>query len=245
MNRSPGQRFRCEQYFDFLEENNYHITYSNIISEKDDEVFYSKGNYYLKFIILIKSLVIRTRDVFRAPGFDIIFIYRESFMLGTAFFEYLFSLSGAKIVFDFDDAIWLNDISEGNYGLKWMKDPSKVSRIIKISDLIFAGNKYLFDYAVRFNENVKIMPTAIDINYHKKAGWKNVNNSLCIGWTGSFTTIKHFEHAIPFLKILKNKFQSRIYFKVIVDFPFRSDELGLTATRWRLETEIGICQNLI
>jgi glycosyltransferase involved in cell wall biosynthesis len=239
MNRSPGQRFRFEQYFDFLEQNNYNITYSNIISEKDDKIFYRNGRYFTKFIILIKSFVIRIKDVLRASDFDIIFIYRESFMLGTAFFEYLFSLTKAKIVFDFDDAIWLTDVSEGNYDLKWMKNPSKISKIIKISDLIFAGNKYLYDYAIRFNNNVKIVPTTIDINYHNKVNYVNKKDSICIGWTGSFTTIKHFEYAIPFLKILKEKYKAKIYFKVIVDFPFVSKDIDLISTAWNLDTEIS------
>jgi glycosyltransferase involved in cell wall biosynthesis len=237
-NRSPGQRFRCEQFFGFLEQNNYKITYSYIISEKDDKIFYSTGRYFTKFLILLKSIIIRTRDVWRASDYDIILIYRESFMLGTSIFEYLFSLSRTRIVFDFDDAIWLNDVSRGNYGLKWLKNPSKTSGIIKISDLVFAGNKYLYDYAVIFNENVKIIPTTIDFTYHIKVPVLKSNDSVCIGWIGSLTTIKHFEFAVPFLKVLKNKYRSKIYFMVIVDFPFRSEELELEATIWSPEKEI-------
>jgi glycosyltransferase involved in cell wall biosynthesis len=238
MNRSPGQRFRFEQYFDHLRQNNYEITFSNIISEKNDKVYYSKGNYFRKFIILLKSLIIRLKDIYRASDYDIIFIYRESIMLGSSFFELMFKRSGTKIVFDFDDAIWLNDVSDGNTDLKWLKKPSKTSKIIKISDLVFAGNKYLADYALKYNKNVKIIPTTIDTSYHKKSNSEKAKNAVCIGWTGTSTTLKHFEHAIPFLIKLRNKYQSRIYFKIIVDFPYKVNELDLTAIEWKLDSEI-------
>ena len=44
--RAPGQRFRFEQYLDFLNENGYECELSPLLSEKDDKIFYSKG--YIK-----------------------------------------------------------------------------------------------------------------------------------------------------------------------------------------------------
>lgn len=238
INRSPGQRFRFEQYFEYLKNNNYQITYSNIISEKDDAILYSKGKYLQKFFILIKSTLIRTKDVLHANKFDIVFIYRECLMAGSPIFEYLFSLSKTKIIFDFDDAIWLNDVSEGNNNLKWLKKPSKTSKIIKMSHLVFAGNKYLADYAMKYNNNVKIIPTTINTNYHKRINSAKIDSPVCIGWTGTSTTLKHFEHAIPILTHLKDKYKNKIYFKVIVNFPYKVEKLNLVATNWCIDTEI-------
>ena len=159
-------------------------------------------------------------------------------MLGTTIFEKLMSLSKAKIIYDFDDAIWLNDVSDGNENLKWLKKPGKTAKIIKYSDLIFAGNKYLSDYAKQFNHNVKIIPTTIDTNYHKKRNTNKRNTSICIGWTGTSTTLKHFETALPMLREIKQKYGDKIYFKLIVDFPYSVKDLNIKATQWNLETEI-------
>ncbi len=241
--RSPGQRFRFEQYLDFLSNNGYEIIFSNIISEKDDKKFYSKKKYLLKFIILTKSFFKRIKDVFRVSNYDVIFVYREAFMLGSTIFERLISFSKAKIIYDFDDAIWLNDVSEGNENLKWLKKPSKTAKIIKYSDLIFAGNKYLADYAKQFNDNVKIIPTTIDTNYHKKLNVNKKNNAICIGWTGTSTTLKHFETALPMLREVKQKYGDRIYFKLIVDFPYSVKDLDIKATQWKLDSEIeDLCE---
>ncbi|MBI4648175.1 MAG: glycosyltransferase family 4 protein [Bacteroidia bacterium] len=236
--RSPGQRFRFEQYIRFLEKNNFQITYSYILSEHDDEIFYSNGRYFAKFLIFCKSIAFRIFDAIRAHKFDIVIIYREGFMLGTILFEWLISLSRAKIVFDFDDAIWIPDISEGNEPLKWLKRPSKTAAIIKLSDIVMAGNEYLARYALQFNRAVKIVPTVIDIEYHKKNNSPRQNNVITIGWTGSSTTLKHFLTIIPALKKIKQKYEHKVKFKVIVDCDFEDKKLGIVADRWNKATEI-------
>lgn len=241
--RSPGQRFRCEQYLEFLAQHNFEITYSNLITEKEDTTFYTKGKYFAKFILLLKYISRRYKDIRRASDFDIIFIYREAFFLGTTYFEKQIAKRNKNIIFDFDDSIWLNDVSHGNADLKWLKRSTKTADIIKLSKMIFAGNNYLASYASSFNKNIKIIPTTIDTEYHKKNHENKKNHEICIGWTGTSTTLKHFETSISALKKIKQKYQTNVYFKVIVDFPYQLDILELKAIGWSKNTEIAdLCE---
>lgn len=241
--RCPSQRFRYEQYLDHLEANGFTYEHSFLISEKDDGEFYKPGNYIFKFRFLIRSFLHRLRDVRRAGQYDVIFIQRESFMTGWGFFEKRFYRSGAKVLYDYDDAIWLNDVSEGNKNLAWMKNPKKTAMFIQYAHLVFAGNQYLKDYALQYNDAVEIIPTTIDLNYHKPIAVEKPEGQLCIGWTGTQTTLKHFESALPVLKKIKAKYGDRISFKVIVDVPFEVPELNLVAQRWRKDTEIeDLCE---
>ena len=107
--RSPSQRFRFEQYIGFLEKNGWTVTISYIVSESDDAFFYKSGYFLRKFFILIKGILIRFKDVYSIRNYDVVLVQRESFMLGTALFERLFKLFGAKLIFDFDDAIWTSE----------------------------------------------------------------------------------------------------------------------------------------
>ena len=239
LGRSPGQRFRCEQYLEILRSEGFSITYSNIISKTDDRYFYSYGHYLRKILIVFKAILIRLFDAIRAHRYDIIFIYREAFMMGTTLFEHLLKWSGKPIVFDFDDAIWLNDISDGNKNLGWLKNPSKTDRIIQYSSLVLAGNAYLAQHAKIFNPHVEIIPTTIDTSYHIKTKTNfNSQKPVCIGWTGTATTLKHFQTALPVLIKLKNKYRDKIFFKIIVDVPFEVPQLNLVATIWEKEKEI-------
>jgi hypothetical protein len=128
--RSPGQRFRYEQYLSFLEQNGYQFDISILLNEKDDKAFYSKGNYFRKIIIYLKTLMIRTKDWFRMKRYHIIFIYRDALVTRSTFFEKRFSRSKAKLIYDFDDAIWIQNVSEANKNLAFLKNPAKTGKSI-------------------------------------------------------------------------------------------------------------------
>ena len=238
LNRSPSQRFRFEQYFSFLNRNGYECHLSYLLPEADDRIFYSEGNFIRKVSVVAKSFLRRRKDISKAKEYDIIFIQREAFMTGSVYFEKQLKKTGKKIIFDFDDAVWLPNVSEGNRKYEWLKNPSKTSRLISLADLVIAGNAFLADYANKFNKNVQVIPTTIDTDYHKRKDHVKQDERICIGWTGSHTTIRHFEHAIPVLKKLKEKFGDKIYFKVIGDNAFQNKELCIKGTSWKLENEI-------
>lgn len=235
--RSPGQRFRFEQYQDFLEEKGFEITYSFIVNAWDDRILYSKGRYCLKLWIALKAIIIRLYDWMRCGKYDVVLIYREANFLGNIFFEKRFAASKVPVLFDFDDAIWLNDVSDGNKNLKWLKRPEKTAEIVALSHLVIVGNQYLASYARQYNNKVTIIPTSVNTDYHKMKPYHK-NGSVCIGWTGSSTTIKHFEEARPFLKQLKVKYGNKVSFKVIVDIPINDHELGFSSTIWSADSEI-------
>lgn len=235
--RSPSQRFRFEQYLDHLSQNGYDCRISFLISGKDDLIFYAPGKYIQKIWLFFKYLYKRIADLLSAGNYDIIFIQREAFFFGPPVFEYFFSKTRAKLVFDFDDSIWLPNVSEANKKLNWIKNYKKTSRIISYADLVIAGNTYLADYAKPFNKIVVIIPTTIDTSVYQKNESFN-KDKICIGWIGSKTTIKHFEFAIPFLLEIKNKYAEKVYFKVIGDGSYHNEMLDIKGIIWKKETEI-------
>ncbi len=236
--RAPGQRFRFEQYFGFLEQQGFDCELSYIISADDDKKLYQKGHYLEKYGIHRRAIATRKRDAKRANEFDIIFIFREALITGSTKYERLFKESKAKIVFDFDDAIWNLDVSDANRMFSFLKNPAKTSEIIALSDAVFAGNNYLAEYAKKFNKEVFIVPTTIDTSEYIPVNHKINPDKIIIGWSGSITTIKHFEFAIPFLKILKSKYKEKLEIKVIGDANYENLELGIKGIAWTKENEI-------
>jgi len=234
--RSPSQRFRFEQYIDFLRDDGFSINHFYLLDAQDDKYFY--GTRILpKIWILVKSIFKLFSHFLAAKKDTIFFVQRECFMLGTAFFEKLFKTKG-KLVFDFDDSIWIHDISETNKKLAFLKNPNKTADIIKASDAVIAGNLYLAEYAKQFNNNVVIIPTTLDTEKHKKVN-TSTSQTVCIGWTGSHTTIKHFKLAIPFLIKLKEKYGDKISFRIIGDANYYCHELNTQALAWNEATEVA------
>ena len=236
--RSPSQRFRFEQYFEFLTQQGYECELSYLISEKDDKVFYSSGNFIQKLLILFKQINKRLRDIKRASKYDIVFVQREAFFTGTTYFERKLKEKCGKLIFDFDDAIWNHDVSSANKTLGWLKNPAKTSKIIGLCDLVIAGNEYLADYAKKYNQNVIIIPTTINTEEYKPVNGSVSDDQICIGWSGSITTIKHFEYALPFLKILKEKYGNKISINVIGDASYRNKELDIVGIAWNKKYEL-------
>ncbi|MEP1034882.1 glycosyltransferase family 4 protein [Ekhidna sp.] len=239
--RSPGQRFRHEQYLDFLEKNGFDITYSNMLTAKQDKVFYGSGNTLGKISVGLSAMLKRFRDVVRANRFDYIFIYRDAFFFGVLF-EWLFMRSKAKLIFDFDDSIWLQDENPNQSLFQKLKNPAKTGKIISYCDLTIAGNEYLAKYASIHTKNITIIPTTIDLKEYTKT--EVVKDSrVCIGWSGSFSTIKHFEGSTEALKLIKEKYQDKVYFKVIGDGDYINQKLGVKGLPWNAKTEVSdLCE---
>ncbi|MBL7924305.1 MAG: glycosyltransferase family 4 protein [Bacteroidia bacterium] len=237
--RSPSQRFRFEQYLDRLKTAGYAYDYSWLIDEADDAIFYKPGNMLNKVRIFIKSWIRRWKDSLNAGQYDLIFIHREAFMTGSVLFERMMKRSGAKLIFDFDDAIWHYDVSDANRRLGWLKRPSKTKEIIRLCDCVIAGNSYLAAYAEQYIRDVTVIPTTIDTDYHKPKLLRDWNpDSVCIGWTGSLTTVKHFRTIEPVLKRIHQKYGNRVRFKLIGDPTYTCPEIGLSGIPWNLETEV-------
>lgn len=239
--RSPSQRFRFEQYIPYFEANGYRCAFSPLLTAEDDPIFYSAGRYAGKLGVLARAFGRRNADVRAAKDFDVVFIQREAFMLGTTYFERAFKRTKAKIVFDFDDAIWTPNVSEGNRNLAWLKRPEKTAEIIALSDLILAGNDYLATYARRYNKNVVVVPTTIDTEEYSPRSYSDETDKatpVCIGWSGSVSTVQHFREAEAVLTRLKELYGEKIQIKLIGDKRYQNEKLGVIAKDWKKEEEL-------
>jgi len=244
LNRSPGQRFRCEHFIPILEEKGFECTYANLLNAWDDEHFYNKTAFLQKIWILTKSFYKRLIHSIQARNYDIIFIYREAFMIGTTFFERLLYMWGNPIIYDFDDSIWLNDTSEGNKQFAWLKNSKKTNTIINLAHTVIVGNKYLAEYASQFNEHIQIIPTTIDTKYHTRTINNIESHSICIGWTGTETTLKHYTTIIPVLQTIKQKYGNRVKFKIISNVPYYNTDLDIEYVNWNAASEIHDLQTI-
>ncbi len=234
--RSPGQRFRFEQYMDYLQQNGYQCDMSYLISENDDKYFYQKGHIVRKMLIYWKCIFIRVRDVLRASQYDIIFIYREALFTRSTIFEYLFAHICRHTFVDFDDAIFLLDVSEANRSLKWLKSPSKINKTLSYVDMAIVGNRYLHDYAIQYASKVHIFPTTLHMD-HIQLYPHAPSEQVCIGWIGSTTTIKHIRWAVPILKAIYEKYGNKVCFKIIADVQLQAEGLPILNVKWDPLTE--------
>lgn len=237
--KSPSQRFRFEQYLDILSESNFEYTLKPFYSDKTWDILHWEGHTISKVLRVFYAFFIRFFQVFTSVKYDLVFIHREVAPIGPPFLEWLLvKLLRKKVIYDFDDAIWLPNYSEANTKFQKLKYYTKVNGIMKWASKISAGNQYLVDYASQFNLNTIINPTTIDTeNYHNPVLFPVVENSKpVIGWTGTHTTAKYLEFLAPILEKLANDFD--FDFCVISNEEPNFKLANLKFVKWKKETEI-------
>ena len=238
--KAPSQRFRFEQYLEILKENEYRFKIKSFYSSKAWDILHREGNVLLKIIYIGISFLFRVKHLLSSLSYKYVFIHREVSPIGPPFFEWILAkVFRKKIIYDFDDAIWLPNYSEANTGFHKLKNYKKVNKIMQWSDLISCGNQYLSEYASKYNSNVVINPTTIDtVNYHNTQlyNYKVEKNKVVIGWTGTHTTIKYLEFLKPILEKLKESF--KFEFCVISNEHPNLNLPNLNFIKWQKDTEI-------
>ncbi len=208
---APSQRFRFEQYFSILKENKIEYQIESFWSKEAWEVLYKSGHTFQKAKAFIQGSIRRFLLFFRLHDIKLIFIHREAMPIGPPIVEFLLAkVFRKKIIYDFDDAIWLPNTSSQNRMVSWIKFHDKVGSICRWSQKVSCGNTYLGEYAKKHNQGIFINPTTIDTSYHKPASTASETRKLTIGWTGTHSTNKYFESLAPVLEQLSQRFPIEI-----------------------------------
>lgn len=237
--KAASQRFRFEQYFEEMDARGMEYRVIPFLTEDVWNILYLPGKFPRKSAAIIAGLWKRFRLLFQLRKYNIIFIHREATPIGPPFFEYIASRwFKKKIIYDFDDAIWIPNYSEANSHFSFLKGYSNVKHICKWSWKISCGNNYLCEYARLFNSEAEIVfnPTTIDTeNLHNQV--KNQSSKqFIIGWTGSHSTVRYISELIPVLQKLEQEFEFQ--FMVISDIPPEIELKSLVFRKWNKNSEI-------
>jgi glycosyltransferase involved in cell wall biosynthesis len=204
---SPGQRFRFELYKDLLKENGFEILSIPFLDKYGYKIIHQPGLFIAKALQIFKGYFKRLFLIFSLHRFDYIFLYREAAPIGPPFLEWLFiKVFKKKVIYDFDDAIWIPHVSENNTKALVLKNVGKVKTICKWAYKVSAGNEYLCNYALQYNSKVYYNPTCVDTETKHNIIANHDVDKITVGWTGSFSTLKYLELVLPVLEKLQLKY---------------------------------------
>lgn len=203
-NNSPSSLVRGTTFQDEYLKNNLKPIYFNLYNKYLISAynFFLSNNYFLlaslcnklnSFYILLKS----RHFLLICHNYDAIIIIKY---IKPSFLTKIKLKFEGKILYDFDDAVWVNYImGENNF-----------KKILSNVDYVSCDNKYLLIRAKEFNANSFILngPTQIEKFNLKK---KNNSNSVVLCWIGSpdtlfylygiYDVLEHIGTKYPFVKL--------------------------------------------
>jgi glycosyltransferase involved in cell wall biosynthesis len=152
---------------------------------------------FLRYVDVFHQKWVQIIILVSARKYDAILI--QWLPLTTTFIKRLLR-KNSNLIFDFDDAVFL--------GLE-----DDVNLILTNSKLVIAGNRYLRDYANKFNKNVVVIPSCVplkEFDAYRKDWESNVNSKLVIGWIGSTGTVTNVEMLTDVFHVLAGKYSLQL-----------------------------------
>ena len=196
-----GCRFRVAQYIPYLRDVGFDVTISSFYTPEFFRLVYQPGHHAQKAISFTRFAIRRFAELLRMRRYDLVLLYREAIPLGPPFIESLIARRGIPIVYDFDDAIFLPNVSEANKAFGFLKHPSRVASIVKRSAHVIVGNDFLAGFARQYNPSVTVIPTAVDTTrFTPRDPASSDRTTPVVGWIGSPTTFPYLEGIAPVLQ---------------------------------------------
>lgn len=235
---SPGQRFRFEQYLNILREQGVHIDVRPFLDMDTMRILYKPGHMFQKVVGVISGFVRRLLTLPRVFAYDYIFVHREATPVGPPFVEAILFILGRRVIFDFDDAIFISKTSRVNRIVAFAKWSSKIRFITRHSMKVAVCNNYLVNWVRQYNENAVLLPTTIDLDYHRPIAKPPLaSRRPVIGWTGTQSTMVYLELIREALSELQARYDFE--FRVICDVDPKFPELrNYRFIKWALASEI-------
>jgi glycosyltransferase involved in cell wall biosynthesis len=185
----PSSRYRVVQFLPFLDRAGIECDLRPLLDERYLTARFSgrsAGGMYL-----LRRALDRLRVVTRARRYDVVFIQKELFPWAPPVIEWALERAGARVVLDIDDAIHVR--YAGHPVLA-----NKVAQTIARATVVLAGNRYLTEYARRFNPQAVWFPTVVDAARFSPAGAAH-GGSPVVGWMGTPETARYLGPIVPAL----------------------------------------------
>ncbi len=168
-----------------------------------------------------------------AEDFDVIFINRDLLPeTRIRFLEPLLSRSNPRIVFDFDDAIFLGPRA------------AKLRHILPHAAAVVAGNEYLARFARDAHPDITILPTVVDTDYFRPCLTRRPG-PVRVGWTGSWEPMRDY---LPLVKGALTELGRRHPLELVVicnrKLPFSVPNVPVRHIPWRTATEAEDLQEI-
>ena len=241
---AAATRFRLEQFVGPLATHGIELTVSPFLNSLQFKALYKHGGVFGKVLGLVRPVLKRVSELFAVGKYDLILVQREAMIFGPAIFEWLYQKLGrVPMVLDLDDATYVRYVSPtyGRIG-SFFKFFGKTDNLIKRSELVVSGNRYIAEYVESKGAESVVIPTVVDTDAFCPI--EKSNEIPVIGWIGTHSTYPFLQSIFPVLERLASK--HRFVLKIVgaeVE-TIKIDGVQIENHEWAMEREIADFQSL-
>lgn len=127
--------------------------------------------------------------LFKTIGhFDIVYLQKK---LPSPVESYILAKLSKKLIFDFDDAIYMKHErykKQSAFGTR-----VKFKQIIKSCDAVVTGNSILADHIKNINKNIHIIPSVLETDNMPQKDYNSKSDKFIVGWVGGNVNLTQLE----------------------------------------------------
>lgn len=205
------------------------------------ERLYNSGGRAGKLVYLLSVLARRAFQLRHVVGADVVFFRGPVFPYGPTVFERLIRLSGARMVFDIDDAVWEHPAYVQSAFLKF-QDFEWIWKMGRMCAHGIVGNAYLEGQLLGRGIESTVVPTCIDPRIHIQKEYRGGGDGrpVVLGWTGLSNNLGHMDAIGDVLRRLAH--ERNIVLMVASDKDYRLGGVNVVNRRWKLADEVAYLQ---
>ncbi len=180
---AASTRYRLSQYVEPLRQRGIEM---DIVGLLDNDYLKAsfQGQRYPRHKVA-GSYLRRLGELTGQGRYDVAMVHVELFPLLPGIIES--RLLRIPFVYDFDDAFFLK-YRDPRFGLLSKVLKNKFDPIVARAAAVTAGNRYLAEYASRWNNKVSLLPTVVDVDRYQVNPSRKSEGVFTVGWIGSPST---------------------------------------------------------
>jgi len=163
---------------------------------------------------------------------------RELLPFGPPIIERLLKKSNTKLIFDYDDALFIHKNSTYNTAASFLRSAHKTTEIFKVVHCVLAGNSYLRDKAREYCDQAITFEVAEDTGRITQRPSHTNTKDVTIGWLGSTSTVKYTKLISKTLLKIHKKYPEVQFVFMGGDPDFEISGLPIRHMTWSLDNEL-------
>lgn len=232
-----SSRYRVFQYIPYLERLGVDCTVQSFMDRAMYALSFSPGRTVAKIAATVEATVRRLWVLRRFQQYDIIYLQRELLPFGPPVVERWLKARGARLLFDYDDALFIKKPSRYSRLATLLRSPEKALDLFRMCDCVVAGNDWLRDKAIEQGGRAVTLEVAEDTHRIRMRPTQSSQQDIVIGWLGSKSTVKYLHLIEPVLRKIAARYPE-VRFEIVGGGQFDLPGLPVTHTEWSLDGEL-------